>query len=460
MSTSLEAPARPGQSRREETPDVYPHVPRWLSLLFYLYVVTWYLQIGSRIAFLGAMRFEFFLGSFLVIAACFVGAELRSSLLVFVAFYLMALFIQLPFSADFDSSWQTFVNRLVKFSMMALFITVFVKNPRHLLLFLGAFLLACMKIGQEGLVGVITGGAMWQNQGVMRLHGSTGLYGHPNSLAGNALGSLPFVFYLFPISNLAGRIALLVQAGLAFNILMFTGSRTGYIGFFGMAGYALCRAHKRFRTLLLIALIVVAAAYLVPGEYIERFHSIFTLQEREGHSAQTRLLILKDGWQIVLRYPMGVGISAFPKVRQEMFGRYQDTHNLYLEVATNLGIQGFVAFFFLVFKMMRHLGQLRAGFADQKADVLAALCRIPAGTDHRRSAESHLLDLRLMEATSAAIRMFIFARLVVGIFGMDLYEIYWWFALGLTLALTNLDRHARKRTSELSLAVPAVSSPE
>ena len=33
---------------------------------------------------------------------------------------------------------------------------------------------------------------------------------------------------------------------------------------------------------------------------------------------------------------------------------------------------------------------------------------------------------------------FIFIRLVMGFFGMDLYEVYWWFSAGLAIVLSNL----------------------
>jgi len=36
------------------------------------------------------------------------------------------------------------------------------------------------------------------------------------------------------------------------------------------------------------------------------------------------------------------------------------------------------------------------------------------------------------------MRVFIMIRLVLGLFGMDLYEIYWWFAFSLTISLSNI----------------------
>ena len=55
--------------------------------------------------------------------------------------YWVALLVQLPFSRNFATSWAVFIDRIVQFSAMALFIAVFVRAPTALKVFLGAFLL-------------------------------------------------------------------------------------------------------------------------------------------------------------------------------------------------------------------------------------------------------------------------------------------------------------------------------
>ena len=45
----------------------------------------------------------------------------------------------------------------------------------------------------------------------------------------------------------------------------------------------------------------------------------------------------------------------------------------------------------------------------------------------------------------------VMARLVVGLLGHDLYEIYWWFALSLTVALLNMNERAKQRTAQFTM---------
>jgi hypothetical protein len=44
-----------------------------------------------------------------------------------------------------------------------------------------------------------------------------------------------------------------------------------------------------------------------------------------------------------------------------------------------------------------------------------------------------------IKAMSRAIIAFIYARLFLGLFGMDTYEIYWWFSLGISIAIYRIN---------------------
>ena len=63
--------------------------------------------------------------------------------------------------------------------------------------------------------------------------------------------------------------------------------------------------------------------------------------------------------------------------------------------------------------------------------------------------KDHIGDLDLMKACCRAVYLFIIARLALGIFGMDLYEIYWWFSAGLTVALFNMNKYTEIKTKKL-----------
>jgi O-antigen ligase len=431
----------------------YAHVNIAVTLLFCGYVITWYLQLGERHPSLSSIRFEFVYASLLALIALFhfPSIDRKCPLYTYVLLYLVVLLIQLPLSLDFETSWTIFIDRIVKFSFLGLFIVVFVRSPTHLKYFICAVFIAFLKMGQEGLLGKITGGMMWQNQGIMRLHGVTSLYTQPNSYAGMAVGTLPFVLYFWSVSGRLVRTVLAVQAFLALNIIVFSGSRTGYVGLLGILVFLffVTKAKKKF--VVYTAALAVAAVVFVPGQYFERFDTIYTMEEKEGASSATRIEILKDAVEIFASHPFGVGIQAFPAVRKTTFGREQDTHNLYLEVATNLGIQGLFVFGLLIFKLLqtlrasekeivRQIGLLR----EKLAEVVGDSSHDPAG-----GIVAHIKDLELVVACARGLFLFVIVRLILGVFGMDLYEIYWWFAIGLTIAIFNIGRAAEEKTSVL-----------
>lgn len=382
-----------------------------------LYILTWYLQLNQRVGLLGAIRFEFFLGSFLSAGALvtyFTSPGKKSPLFGPVFFFLGVLTCYTLFSYDSIQSWYIYIDRVVKFSMLALFLSMFIRTPWALKMAMGAFFLAMMKLGQEGFVGWWTGSQMWQNQGVMRLHGSSSMYNLPNSFSGMAVGCLPFIYYLYPTVTRLWKSFLLILLLFCAVIIVFTASREGYVATLGLGVvfFIKSRGAERFRYLVLAIIIAVGAVAIAPAAYKERFGSIFMMKDKEGASTEKRIQIMVDAVQLYCAHPLGVGVAAFPFVREKMFGRSQEEHNLYFQLLTNLGPLGLVAFLLLIYRILwtnRELQkQMESIYFDDKSFFLAV---------------------------SKAVVAFIYARLFLGLFGSDTYEIYWWFAVGLTSSL-------------------------
>mgnify|MGYP001271724859 CR=1 FL=1 len=417
-------------------------------LIFCLYVIFWYLQVAYRVPFLGSIRAEFIYAAALGIIVLCKGGVLRFStpILKYVIMLFFCIVIQIPLSFDTQTSWTIFIDRVLKFSAMALFIGTFVKSPRDLIFFLSAFLLACLKMGQEGFLGKITGGMIWENQGVMRLHGSTPLYAHPNSFSGMALGTLPFIYYLYPIASRWVKWLLIVLLAFSINIIIFTGSRTGYVAFIMLIIIAFMKSKKKKKYIMYAIIIGLLSIPFIPKDYVERFQSIFSGQDKEGHSTELRKEILKDALQIFLDHPLGIGVAAFPAVRKAKYGRSQDTHNLYLEVATNLGIQGFIVFILFIYHMIKLLNGITRGAYKQLQDISKIIERKVEDSEEMHRIDMHLSDLKLIHAVSSAVVLFLVVRLALGFFGMDFYEIYWWFALGLTTALYHMQLTTQRKT--------------
>jgi len=396
-----------------------------LSYLVGFYIFAFYLELHYRIPILQSIRFQFTYGA-IVGFFCLYKYQIDSykqptlnsvTKTTFLLIFIMGIYT--IFSMDRPESITVYNDRVIKFALVSFFIYAGTSKIEDLRVIMAFMLLAWLKIGLEGFLGWYTGSLVWENQGIQRLHGSTSMYGHPNSFSGFAVGCLPYTaFLLLCVKSNLLRIALVVLFIFALLIVVNTGSRTGYVAVVIGAAYFFMKLKAgKFKIILLALLTVSLTINLVPEQYKERFASIFTGKEKEGASGETRLEIITDAIAIYKQYPLGIGLQAFPKVRDDMFGRSQNTHNLYLEVLTNIGPIGLIVFFIFVAKII----------GINKRNIESLQENYPPGPNQQ-------LLINLCKATIG----FILMRLILGLFGMDLYEIYWWVALGFSLAINKL----------------------
>ncbi len=443
-----------------EWPDYYQCSPL-VFVLFLGYVLWWFLEGNFRFPALGAIRFEFLVGAVLggfAITAYFSNPNRQySGLGIWVSLLLIVMLIMVPLSYVPDISYTIFIDRIVKYALFGFFIVSFVTTPNRLKWFISAFLFTCLKMGQEGLVGIIKGSLVWENQGIPRLHGSTPRYAHPNSFSGMALGSLPFSAYFFPLVPKYLKIVLIIQIFFAAIIILYTGSRTGYVGLvFGLVLF-IWRTKNRKQTIFYLLVISTIIGPFIPESYLERANSIITLKEKEGHSAEARKLIYQDALNIFFDNPFGIGVSAFRTFRVARFANRpsEDPHSLYLEIATNLGIQGIIIWIGLISVLINRLLKIISSIDTQIKNISQILITFSSENDSTsmKLLQEHLLDLRIMDSTCKAVLLYLIIRLALGFFGHDLYEIYWWFIIGSTIAVSNINIVALRRTRILYDAI-------
>ncbi len=398
-------------------------------LLLCVFMAAQFLQVAVRIDFLAAIRFEFVLGALLSIIAVFsliVHKDEGTILRKYIILYYIVLIIQIPFSFDYDSSVNFFIDRVFKFSMLALFIVAFIRSPKAFNFFIAFYMLVCFRLLFEGVNGWISGSLVWQNQGIMRLHGSIPILEHPNSFAAFAVSMIPFIYFLFFQVRKLFKAFLLVMFVFALIVVLYTGSRSGYVAFLGFFLVLLLKSQGKMKIFFALLFSGILLVSFLPKQYYERFESIFTQKEKEGHSSDARIQIIKDAIDISIKHPFGVGIHAFPKIRAFYFGRVQDTHSLYLEILTNLGIQGLIVWLLMIATLFKILKSGRIMLYE----VLDKIKQ-----DENREICEDEKNISFMIAASKAVSFYLIVHLFLGLFGMDLYEVYWWFAIGLALVI-------------------------
>jgi O-Antigen ligase len=424
-------------------------IPQKYSLLSSLtgaYLFFFYMQASLRWEAFEAIRFHFTFG-LLLTCLCLVrffkndrsnftarrlglrGGDPSKRLISISLVFILIAGAYTIFTFAPEESSRVFSDRIVKFALISFFIFVSVNRLDDLKVVVLGILLAWLKISSEGFIGWFTGGLMWENQGIQRLHGASPFVGHPNSFSAFALGCFAFAFAMRPMASSAIDKALLsALAFFSIIIVIFTGSRSGYVAIVLVSIFLFFRLKTNKLKIFFLALLgFLALLPLVPEQYYGRFESIFTGEEAEGNSSGTRMVIMQDAIEMYLTYPMGIGVQAFSEVRLEMFGRVQNIHMLYLEVLTNLGPFGFIVFSLFVVRLLSL-----------------------ASWNIKNAA---LLESNYIKSLSTFVFMFLMFRLVFGLFAMDLYEPHWWLASGLLLACFKLllldpdfERESRKRS--------------
>jgi len=427
-------------------------------LLLLLFELSYYTQLGVRIEILGALRHELLLGSLLIVmsAVSLVGSRpalaQERGLLVAMALFVVVHLIQIPFAANVEIAKHSFLQYTFRNIIFYFFIIAIVRSPRQLIVLTAGFVFAMFWIYQEAVRGLISGSLVWRNQGILRLHGSVPRYGHANGLSLAACMGLPFIFYLLPVLRrywaiVAFLVATIVLAALC---IVNTGSRAGYVGMLALIPYWIVDGPGRFKRLL-VAIVIGAAVFpLIPEQYIGRFESIGG-EEVEGRSREARMQILADAWEVFKIYPYGVGLDGFQVVRMQMFGRFQDTHNLYAQVATHLGIQGLIVFAIFVYTMFVSLNRSLRNLRSVQGRL--ALMRARGSLPDRRALAAYAREIELVLAVVRATKMLLYFMLVNGIFAHTLYHDIWWFMAGITtsaggIALAMARRAQRGEESE------------
>jgi len=451
-------------SFKKKEPGFYPDIAAVKIWGFAAFINIWFLQVGIRKPILGDIRIELIVGTVLLALALLTQPAPEekgiqpSGIKNYVIAFCIVLLLALPMSYDFLISKKIFWDRIVKFGCMALFLWKFVKSPKGLRFIMGAYILAWLYICQESFRGAVTGAMMWQNQGIMRLHGDTPMFQHPNSLGGFAVSTVPFVFYLYPIVRKRwAKIALGALLFTASACVLYSGSRTAYLGYLIFLLFAFMKSRRKFVSVILLGIVVSSAVPYLPLEYKGRFESIFTGKEAEGASTETRKQILRDAWAVFKDNPLGIGLGTFPAVREDRFGRVQDTHNLYMEVLVNLGFHGFIVFLLLMRKVYTVFRDTAGGLLEQ-IDKIAALPtdkKTPPALAAVRA--EHLADLRFVRAVTLGGMGYLIVRLCIGFFGTDLYEVQWWIAIGFSATLFRLQHLLARRTQ--TLLTPPTDAP-
>jgi O-antigen ligase len=306
------------------------------------------------------------------ISVAALGLVTQTSRLRFPAFiwlYLLLMLwatVGLVTSIDAAASYDLIIERL-KLIVIMLVIVNTVNTERRFAFFVFFFLGCFMLFPARGalvnyLLGEdLMGRVIWNY-----------IYKNPNDLAVLsllALGAALAVATAPSVRNIA-RVGAAVAAAILLVVIIMTKSRGVFLGLMvSMGPAALRQVFTKASRLVYVMVALAALLPFVPDATWDRYTgmgkltSTDTLAEADPEgSAAERWEIQKNAWHIFLDHPVtGVGVGNFPRANQPymQWGFLRDTHNTYLNLATELGLPGLLLWLALVFTVLKQTRDAR-----------------------------------------------------------------------------------------------------
>jgi O-antigen ligase len=282
-----------------------------------------------------------------------------------------------------------------------------------------------------------------------RLAGAVGgIFGNPNDLAMNMTSFLPaaVVIAMSGRQSTGKRLAAAVIALLMVATIIFTKSRGGALGIVAAlaAIVLLGRWMRRGVGTITIVAVLVATPFL-PDAFWARMVSIVDEEADKQFtgSREARRRVMQEGIDAFVEHPLtGVGVGQFknynPPERQE---RWVETHNVLIQVASETGIFGLIAFSFLI------LAAAAAAITTRRR-VRVALRHGVAHNDAMREDDARALGEHTLGLSAGLIGWFVCAM-----FASVAYNWTFYYLLALVVAARELARDRLPLPAQKTMSV-------
>lgn len=327
--------------------------------LYLLFIISWFLHFGRRVPIWGDMRLDLIIVIVLVIM-CFILTNSRALqessedntwkyLKILIAF----IFITIPFVEWPGSVIKFGLENFVKAVVFYYFTVIFINTEKRLKQFISVFLGCQIFRIAEPLYLHITQG-YWGSSASMigaggmemmnRLAGAPHDVINPNGLAYLIVFILPIIHFLSSYSWV-NRSIYLISLPILIYALFLTGSRSGFLALIiVVVGIIIKTKKKALYTGIILAASMVILLNL-SGDLADRYLSIFTSDTKNAATAHQRITNLESDLLVALKKPIvGHGISTSIEANANLASSSLRSHNLYTELAQEIGFVGLVIF--------------------------------------------------------------------------------------------------------------------
>lgn len=262
----------------------------------------------------------------------------------------LLMLILAPFSIWPTGAIKTFTDLYVKVLLIFVLILNTLSGPKRLRQFTWTIVIATSYIGFRAVFDYARGFNLIENGRVQGAVG--GMFQNPNDLALNMVAVLPLAALLaLRAESRFGRVVAGAGAFLMIGATIASHSRSGFLGLAAMVLILIWQMGRRRPGFIAAAVVaVVIVLPFTPASYWERVASITNDDLDASGSREARRTLLRESWAAFTAHPLtGVGAGQFvnynPPGRAET---WMETHNVVLQVASELGAPGLAILLFLV----------------------------------------------------------------------------------------------------------------
>ena len=274
--------------------------------------------------------------------------------LIGVAGFGAVMLLLAPFSIWPGGSVKIITELYLKVVLIFILILNTVNSLERVRQFTAVIVAATSYIGFRAVLDYVRGINLIENG---RVQGAAfTMFENPNDLALNMVAVLPLAVLLAMHSrSVVTRLAAVAGAFVMIGAVIASYSRSGFLGLGAMVlilGWQMGRRNPK--VIVAGALALVTVLPFVPPQYWDRVASITDDNLDATGSRESRRVLLVEAFRTFQAHPLtGLGVGQFqnynPAGRVEV---WMETHNVLLQVATELGVLGLAVFLFLVYRAL------------------------------------------------------------------------------------------------------------
>ncbi len=359
-------PQSPVQAQQRDIPEASGSGLAYWALVGFTIILL--LAPQEQFAVLAPLRIALLSVAVAVLAYIVNRLSRRQPLLVFSPDVVLALLLTgwavltIPFSLWPGGSVNFLTGNFLKAIVCFLLLSHAITNFRQLWGISWCLVLCTIPLTLHTLRNYLAGTFMGGGERVLGY--TSGLAQNPNDMALILNLILPLCIALilgarssFQKMFLGGIALLIVVAVIA------TFSRAGFLTlvFIGVCYAWFLRRRPQRVWIPIILILGTFALPLVPTTYFERLGTIINIQEDQTNSAQTRLADMKVALDVALSRPVvGAGVAMSLLALNEARGEeWLDVHNVYLQLAVDLGFIGLLLYLLLLLQCLRVADRIR-----------------------------------------------------------------------------------------------------